>query len=77
MRVMPDIVKVVAVFIIAGIVALDIVNPLLKLGFLCGVVVFRCHKVAVLRRVRRSKNAVHHAGEHSPAGRKSRRYHDE
>lgn len=34
MRVMPDIVKVVAVFIIAGIVALDIVNPLLKLGFL-------------------------------------------
>lgn len=41
MRVMSDIVKVVAVFIIARIVALDIVNPLLKLCFLCRIVIFR------------------------------------
>ena len=31
--------------------AFDIVNLLLKLVFLCGVIIFRRHKVAVLRRV--------------------------
>ena len=51
MGVMPDTVKVIAVFVIAGVGAFDIVNLLLKLVFLCGVIVLRRHKVAVLRRV--------------------------
>ena len=69
MGVMPDTVKVIAVFVIARIVALDIVNPLLKLVFLCGVIVLRRHKVAVLRRVGSPDNAVHQAGEHRTARR--------
>ena len=48
---MPDSVKVITVFIIAGVGAFDIVNFLLQLIFHCGIALFRCHKVAVLRRV--------------------------
>ena len=59
--------KINTSFVIAGIIALDRINPLLKLVLLCGVVVFRRHKVAVLRCVGRSKNAICQAGEHSPA----------
>ena len=58
MGVMPDIVKVVAVFVVAGIFAFDIVNPALQRIFQRPVAFFRRHKVAVLRRVGRSKNAV-------------------
>ena len=36
MGVMPDTVKVIAVFVIAGVGAFDIVNLLLKLVFLSG-----------------------------------------
>ena len=51
MWVMPDSVKVITVFIIAGVGAFDIVNFLLQLIFHCSIALFRCHKVAVLRRV--------------------------
>ncbi len=40
MGVMPDTVKVIAVFVIAGVVALDIVNPALQVRFQCRIVVF-------------------------------------
>ena len=40
MGVMPDTVKVVTVFIIAGVVALDIVNLALQLRFQCRIVIF-------------------------------------
>ena len=66
---MPAIIKVIAVFIITGIITLDIVNPLLKLVFLCGVIVLRRHKVAVLGRVGRSKYAVHQPGKQRGTGR--------
>ena len=77
MGVMPDTVKVIAVFVIAGVGAFDIVNLLLKLVFLCGIIIFRRHKVAVLRRVGSPKYAVHQAGVHGAARGKPRRYHDE
>ena len=48
MGVMPDCVKVVAVFIIAGVGALDIVYLALQLIFHSGIIVFHRHKVAVL-----------------------------
>ena len=48
---MPDSVKVIAVFIIAGVGTFDIVNFLLQLIFHCGIALFRCHKVTVLGRV--------------------------
>ena len=66
---MPDIIKVIAVFIIAGIITLDIVNPLLQLIFHSGIVIFNCHKVAVLGRVGRSKYAVHQPGKQRGTGR--------
>ena len=65
--VMPDTVKVVAVFIIAGVGAFDIVNLTLQGIFHSGVVLFRCHKVAVLGRVGRAKHPVCQARKHSPA----------
>ena len=58
MGVMPDIVKVIAVFIIAGIIAFDIVYLPLQVRFHSSVVVFRRHKVAVLGRVGRAKHPV-------------------
>ena len=58
MGVMPDIIKVIAVFVIARIITLDIVNPLLQLRFHSRIVVFDCHKVAVLGRVGSSDHAV-------------------
>ena len=48
MGVMPDCVKVVAVFIIAGVGALDIVYLALQFIFHSGIIVFYRHKVAVL-----------------------------
>ena len=65
MGVMPDSIKVVTVFIIAGVGAFDSVNLALQPIFHSGIVVFHRHKVAVLRRVGRSDNAVHAAGKHS------------
>ena len=46
-----DSVKVITVFIIAGVGAFDSVNFLLQLIFHCSIALFRCHKVAVLGRV--------------------------
>ena len=69
MGIMPDIIKVIAVFIIAGIITLDIVNPLLQLIFHSGIVIFNCHKVAVLGRVGSSKYAVHQPGKQRGTGR--------
>ena len=64
MGVMPDSVKVVAVFIVAGVGVFDVVNLGLQLVFHSGVVVFHRHKVAVLRRVGSPHNAVDRAGKH-------------
>ena len=64
---MPDTVKVVTVFIIAGVGAFDIVNLTLQPVFQCSIVVFNCHEVAVLGRVGRAKHAVCQARKHSPA----------
>ena len=64
---MPDTVKVVAVFIIAGVGAFDIVNLTLQPVFQCGIVVFNCHKVAVLGCVGSAKHPVCQARKHSPA----------
>ena len=64
---MPDTVKVIAVFIIAGVSAFDSVNFTLQPVFQCGIVVFNRHKVAVLGRVGRAKHPVSQAGKHSPA----------
>ena len=58
MGVMPDICKVIAVFVIAAVGALDIVNLPLQLAFQSGIGIFHFHKVAVLGRIGRSKHAV-------------------
>ena len=58
MGVMPDIRKVIAVFVIAAVGTFDIVNLPLQLAFQSGIGIFHFHKVAVLGRVGRSKNAV-------------------
>ena len=48
MWVMPDLCKVITVFVIAGIVALDIVYPAFQLVFFGNIGVFHGYKVAVL-----------------------------
>ena len=55
---MPDICKVIAVLVIAGVGAFDSVNLVLQPAFQSGIGIFHFHKVAVLGRIRRSKYAV-------------------
>ena len=69
MGVMPDIVKVIAVLVIAGIIPFDIVYLPLQVRFHSSVVVFRRHKVAVLGRIRSAKNAIQYPRKHRRAGR--------
>ena len=76
MGVMPDVRKVVAVFVIARIIALDIVYPALQIVFLCRIIVFHRYKVAVLRCVRGSDYAVDKPRKKSRAGGNCGHQHD-
>ena len=58
MGVMPDICKVIAVLVIAGVGAFDSVNLVLQPALQSGIGIFHFHKVAVLGGIRRSKHAV-------------------
>ena len=77
MGVMPDSVKVVAVFIVAGVGAFDVVNLGLQLVFHSGVVVFHRYKIAVLRCIGSSHNAVDRAGKHRGTRGQPCKNHDE
>lgn len=66
-----NVVKVIAVLVVARIGAFDVVYLALQRSFLSGITVFHRHKVAVLRSIGRTQHPVYGAGENRGTGRQA------